>query len=254
MNLDITLETAARLIRRLLNHADKIATTRPCESAGVNARADAGLWLARYDREAKQPAATPAAVAAPPAGERDAAPMSVSEPAPDSAQATTAPFETHDGIPFHIIDKAGIVRDWMRANDMKFLCGLETNLPISAPGGVGDPPPSHTGAESANLAGTSDGNGSGGGNSALELAIRSLARKRPMPHLPLEIAVILSADSVAEIADNLEYIAHRVRENGWSSGSGGGGYSLVVWEMFRKPNADVLAPAGEETPTTKTNE
>lgn len=83
---------------------------------------------------------------------------------------------------------------------------------------------------------TAKGGSSPASCSALQLAIQSLARKTPMPHLPLEIAVILSADSVAELADNLEYIAYRVRENGWSAGSGGGGHSLVVWEMFRKPN------------------
>lgn len=76
--------------------------------------------------------------------------------------------------------------------------------------------------------------------SALELAIQALARKRPMPHLELEIAVILSTDSVAEMADNLEYIACRLRENGWTAGGGGGGHSLVVWEMFRKPNNEMM--------------
>ena len=47
--LHAELTGASRLIRRLLNHADKLASTRPCDRAGIIARSDAGLWLAHFD-------------------------------------------------------------------------------------------------------------------------------------------------------------------------------------------------------------
>jgi hypothetical protein len=73
--------------------------------------------------------------------------------------------------------------------------------------------------------------------SALGLAVTAWESKRPRPDLRLEMAAIIHADSVAELADNLEYIAARLRENGWTAGSGGGKHSKLVWEMFCKPNA-----------------
>lgn len=73
--------------------------------------------------------------------------------------------------------------------------------------------------------------------SALGLAVPAWERKRPRPDLRLEIAAIIHADSVAELADNLEYIAARLRETGWTAGSGGGKHSKAVWEMFCKPNS-----------------
>ncbi len=72
--------------------------------------------------------------------------------------------------------------------------------------------------------------------SALAAAVAAWDKKMPRPDLRLEMALIIHADSVAELADNLEYIASRIRETGWSAGSGGGKHSKTVWEMFRKPN------------------
>jgi len=71
--------------------------------------------------------------------------------------------------------------------------------------------------------------------SALALAVAAWDRKRERPDLRLEIAAIIHGDSVAELADNLEYIAARLRETGWTAGSGGGKHSKLVWEMFCKP-------------------
>ena len=62
------------------------------------------------------------------------------------------------------------------------------------------------------------------------------------------MAALIHADSVAELADNLEYIAARLRETGWTAGSGGGKHSKSVWEMFRKPNARAMTRGASESP------
>lgn len=86
--------------------------------------------------------------------------------------------------------------------------------------------------------------------SALGLAVIAWDKRIPRPDLRLEIAIIIHADSVAELADNLEYIASRIRETGWSAGSGGGKHSKSVWEMFRQPNIKTVATCA----TGETNE
>lgn len=75
--------------------------------------------------------------------------------------------------------------------------------------------------------------------SALNLASAAWQKKQrwlaKQDH-PLEFAAIIHGDGADEIADQLHYIATRMRETGWSAGDGGGKGMSAVWEMFRKSN------------------
>lgn len=61
--------------------------------------------------------------------------------------------------------------------------------------------------------------------SALGLATAAWQKKQDgiaKQDLPLEFAAIIHGDGADDIADQLEYIAYRMRETGWNAGNGGG--------------------------------
>jgi hypothetical protein len=87
----------------------------------------------------------------------------------------------------------------------------------------------------------------GAEGAALRLAIESWEKKRIRKEMPLQLAAIIQSESPEEMADQLEYIAHNLRETGWSAGSGGGKGITMVWEMFREPNVQDEGQPGKET-------
>jgi len=78
-------------------------------------------------------------------------------------------------------------------------------------------------------------------DSALGLASEAWRKRQAevaAQNLPLEFASIIHGAGPDNIADQLEYIACRIRETGWNTGSAGGRGMSAVWELFRKPNPE----------------